>query len=371
MSVAEQVPAVVKRVPRIRPPKRNGRWSGYLHLLMARMLELKREPEVVFWVFVFPLLLATGLGIAFRNKPADASSVAIVAGTGAQQAEALLQHSPQHASFKIDIQDDQAARKGFRLGKYDLVIEPDGNGGLRYRYDPARPESVLAKAEVNSALQTAAGRKDVVATNVVTSSEPGSRYIDFLIPGLLGMNLMNSGMWGIGFALVDMRQRKLLKRFVGTPMRRGDFLLALMSSRLVLMIIEIGLLLTLGVLVFHMKVLGSVLAILFLGALGAMAFGGIGLLTASRAQKIESVSGLMNLVMMPMWIFSGVFFSYERFPAVIQPVIKALPLTALNDALRASILEGTPLLHQWSRLLVLALWGGVSFMLALKWFRWT
>ena len=371
MSVAEQVPAVVKRVPRIRPPKRNGRWSGYLHLLMARMLELKLEPEVVFWVFVFPLLLATGLGIAFRNKPADASSVAIVAGTGAQQAEALLQHSPQHASFKIDIQDDQAARKGFRLGKYDLVIEPDGNGGLRYRYDPARPESVFAKAEVDSALQTAAGRKDLVATNVVTSSEPGSRYIDFLIPGLLGMNLMNSGMWGIGFALVDMRQRKLLKRFVGTPMRRGDFLLALMSSRLVLMIIEIGLLLTLGVLVFHMRVLGSVLAILFLGALGAMAFGGIGLLTASRAQKIESVSGLMNLVMMPMWIFSGVFFSYERFPAVIQPVIKALPLTALNDALRASILEGTPLLHQWSRLLVLALWGGVSFMLALKWFRWT
>jgi ABC-2 type transport system permease protein len=205
----------------------------------------------------------------------------------------------------------------------------------------------------------------------VTSSEPGSRYIDFLIPGLLGMNLMNSGMWGIGFALVDMRQRKLLKRFVGTPMRRGDFLLALLSSRLVLMIIEIGLLLTLGVIVFHMKVLGSILAIALLGSAGAMCFGGVGLLTASRAQKIESVSGLMNLVMMPMWIFSGVFFSYERFPAVIQPLIKVLPLTALNDALRASILEGTPLIHQWPRLLVMFLWGGISFVLALRWFRWT
>ncbi len=335
------------------------------------MLELKREPEVVFWVFVFPLLLALGLGIAFRNKPGDASSVAIVAGAGAQKTQALLQRSAQHGSFKVDVQDDQTARKGFRLGKYDLVIEPDGNGGLRYRYDPARPESVLARSLVDDALQATAGRKDVVATTVVTSSEPGSRYIDFLIPGLLGMNLMNSGMWGIGFALVDMRQRKLLKRFVGTPMRRGDFLLALMSSRLVLMIIEIGLLLTLGVIVFHMKVLGSVLAIVFLGAVGAMAFGGLGLLTASRAQKIESVSGLMNLVMMPMWIFSGVFFSYERFPAVIQPLIKALPLTALNDALRASILEGTPLIHQWPRLLVMFLWGGISFALALKWFRWT
>jgi ABC-type multidrug transport system permease subunit len=371
MSVAEQVPAVEGKVPPKYPPRRNGRWAGYLHLLLARMLELKREPEVVFWVFVFPLLLATGLGIAFRNKPADASSVAIVSGAGAQQVEVLLQNSPRHASFKIDVRDGEEARKGFRLGKYDLVIEPDGAGGVRYRYDPARPESVLARSEVDAALQAAAGRKDIVATSEITTSEPGSRYIDFLIPGLLGMNLMNSGMWGIGFALVDMRQRKLLKRFVGTPMRRGDFLLALLSSRLVLMIIEIGLLLTLGVIVFHMKVLGSVFAILLLGSAGAMCFGGVGLLTASRAQKIESVSGLMNLVMMPMWIFSGVFFSYERFPAVIQPLIKALPLTALNDALRASILEGTPLLHQWPRLLVMGLWGGVSFALALKWFRWT
>src|ERR1022692_2019719 len=371
MSIAEQIPVTEGKVPGKHPRRRNGWWAGYLHLLGARMLELKREPEVVFWVFVFPLLLATGLGIAFRNKPADASSVAIVAGAGAQEAEALLQRSPQHASFKVDVQDGDAARKGFRLGKYDLVIEPDGAGGLRYRYDPARPESVLARSEVDDALQTAAGRKNVVATTLVTSSEPGSRYIDFLIPGLLGMNLMNSGMWGIGFALVDMRQRKLLKRFVGTPMRRGDFLLALLSSRLVLMIIEIGLLLTLGVIVFHMKVLGSVFTIVLRGSMGAMTFGGVGLLTASRAQKIESVSGLMNLVMMPMWIFSGVFFSYERFPAAIQPLIKALPLTALNDALRASILEGTPLVRQWPRLLVMAVWGGISFVLALKWFRWT
>jgi ABC-type multidrug transport system permease subunit len=251
-----------------------------------------------------------------------------------------------------------------------MVIEPDAKGGFTYRYDPARPESVLAKAEVNEALQAAAGRKDAVATTAVTSSEPGSRYIDFLIPGLLGMNLMNSGMWGIGFALVDMRQRKLLKRFVGTPMRRGDFLLALASSRLILMIIEVGLLLVFGVIFFHMRVLGSVGAIALIAGVGSLTFGGVGLLTASRAQKIESVSGLINLVMMPMWIFSGVFFSYERFPAVVQPFIKALPLTALNDALRATILEGTPLRAQAGRLLVLGLWGGISFVLALRWFRW-
>ncbi len=226
-------------------------------------------------------------------------------------------------------------------------------------------------AEVDDAVQIAAGRKNPVPTSAVTSSEPGSRYIDFLIPGLLGMNLMNSGMWGIGFALVDMRQRKLLKRFVGTPMRRGDFLLALTSSRLVLMVIEIALLLGFGVLVFHMQVLGSLLTILLVATIGAVSFGGLGLLTASRAQKLESVSGLMNLVMMPMWIFSGVFFSAERFPAVLQPLIKLLPLTALNDALRATILQGASLAAQSGRLLVLLLWGGISFALALRWFRWT
>ncbi|HET6178121.1 MAG TPA: ABC transporter permease [Candidatus Sulfotelmatobacter sp.] len=370
MSVAQEIPVEATKTPPP-PQRRNGRWAGYWHLLMARMLELKREPEVVFWVFVFPMLLALGLGIAFRNKPADAASVAIIQSSGSQDAQELLARSPQHDTFKIQVLNADDARKGFRLGKFDLVIEPDNNGGFEYRYDPARPESVLAKAEVNEALQAAAGRKDAVTTNAVTSSEPGSRYIDFLIPGLLGMNLMNSGMWGIGFALVDMRQRKLLKRFVGTPMRRTDFLMALASSRLILMIIEVGLLLLFGVLFFHMRVLGSVAAIALIAAIGSLTFGGVGLLTASRAQKIESVSGLINLVMMPMWIFSGVFFSYERFPAIIQPLIKALPLTALNDALRASILEGTPLLHQWPRILIMILWGGISFGLALKWFRWT
>jgi len=353
-----------------RPPQ-NGRWSAYLHLLVARLKELQREPEVVFWVFLFPLLLALGLGIAFRNKPADVTSVAIVSGPGAQDALALIQGSPLKSSVRAEVLDPTSAMKGFRLGKYDLVIESDGNGGFRYRYDPARPESVLSRTEVDDALQTAAGRKNPVPTSAQASSEPGSRYIDFLIPGLLGMNLMNSGMWGIGFALVEMRQRKLLKRFVATPMRRSDFLLALTSSRIVLMLLEVGLLLGFGGLVFHMRVLGSVFTIVFLGAIGAVTFGGLGLLTASRAQKIESVSGLMNLVMMPMWIFSGVFFSYERFPAVVHPLIKMLPLTALNDALRATILEGASLTAQSGRLLVLVLWGGISFALALRWFRWT
>ncbi|HLM82617.1 MAG TPA: ABC transporter permease [Terriglobales bacterium] len=367
---------------RIQPARRNGRWSGYRHLLWARILELKREPEVVFWVFVFPLLLAAGLGIAFRNKPADITSVVVIDGPGAQKTLAMLQtrsdksspgrsSSNKNSAVRATVLDRDAALKAFHFGKFDLAIESHPDGSYTYYYDPARPESVLSRAEIDAQLQSAAGRKDALATSAQSSSEPGSRYIDFLIPGLLGMNLMNSGMWGVGFALVEMRQRKLLKRFVATPMRRSDFLLALTSSRLVLMVIEVGLLLSFGVLVFHMPMQGSILAVLLLGSLGAVAFGGVGLLTACRAQKIETVSGLINLVMMPMWIFSGVFFSYQRFPAITHPFIKALPLTALNDALRATILEGATLGSQSGRLVVLAIWGGVSFILALRWFRWT
>src|ERR1700674_1725974 len=360
--------------PRIAAPaRRNGRWSGYRHLLWARIIELKREPEVVFWVFIFPLLLAGGLGIAFRNKPADVTSVVVIAGAGAQKTLAMLQNSPAHSIIRATMLDHDAALNAFHVGKYDLVIESNPDGSYTTYNDRARPESVLSRAEIDAALQSAAGRKDALIASAQSSSEPGSRYIDFLIPGLLGMNLMNSGMWGVGFALVEMRQRKLLKRFVATPMRRSDFLLALTSSRLVLMVIEVGLLLGFGVLVFHMRMQGwrSILSVLLLASLGAVTFGGVGLLTACRAQKIESVSGLINLVMMPMWIFSGVFFSYDKFPAMAHPFIKALPLTALNDALRATIIEGATLSSQSGRLMVLAVWGGVSFVLALRWFRWT
>ena len=342
------------------------RWTSYRLLLIARLKEMYREPEVIFWVFVFPILLALGLGIAFRNKPADVSRVAVVAGPQSARIVDLLRHPSVHA----DVLPAPEAINQFRLGKYDLVVTPHASG-FEYLYDPARPESVLARRVTDDVLQISAGRKDPIPSSARISSEPGARYIDFLIPGLLGMNLMNSGMWGIGFALVELRQRKLLKRFVASPMRRSDFLLALASSRLILMLVELLLLLGFGALVFHLRVVGAWASILIISALGALCFGGIGLLTASRAQKIETVSGLINVVMMPMWILSGVFFSYAHFPAPLQPFIKALPLTALNDALRATILEGAPLTHQAGRIAVMIAWGVICYLLALRWFRWT
>lgn len=351
-------------------PRENGRWAGYWHLVVAGFKALKREPEVIFWVFVFPVFMAAGLGIATRNRPPDASRVAVVSGPGAERALELLKPSVQKGLVRADVLAAQDAWNRFRLGKYDLVVTPQARG-FEYRYDPGRSESLLARTAVEDVMQSAAGRKDLLLTSAHISSEPGARYIDFLIPGLLGMNLMASGLWGIGFALVEMRQRKLLKRYAATPMRRGDFLLSLASGRLVLTLLQLAVLLGFGVVAFRMRIIGSWISIFLVSTIGAFSFGALGLLAACRAQKAESVGGLINVIMMPMWILSGVFFSYEHFPAVMQPMIKALPLTAFNDALRAIVLEGASLAAQQMRLLVLCLWGGVSYFLAVRWFRWT
>lgn len=329
------------------------------------MRELAREPEVVFWVFFFPVLLAVALGTAFRDRPPDKIFVAVVQHADAQRVAAALNAAPPLTAEVIG--PEQAATQ-FRLGKVALVVFPGPQ--YTYRFDPGRPDSLLARSLVDTALQRAAGREDRVATSSQPVTEPGARYIDFLIPGLLGMNLMSGGLWGMGFAIVDMRVKKLLKRLIASPMQRSDFLAALISSRMLLMLVETLLLLAVGKIIFRMVIQGSLASIVAVGAVGALCFAGIGLLVASRAQKIETVSGLMNLVMLPMFVLSGVFFSADRFPAAIQPLIRLLPLTALNDALRAVMLEGAPLAMQGMRLLVMAIWGALSFLLALRWFRW-
>jgi ABC-type multidrug transport system permease subunit len=223
---------------------------------------------------------------------------------------------------------------------------------------------------VDDALQRGSGRSDPVPVKDRQVSEPGSRYVDFVVPGLLGMNLMGSGIWGLGFAIVDARRKKLLKRMIATPMSRTQFLASFVLSRLTMLIIEVGALVGFAVLVFGVPVRGSPLSLLTICLLSALAFGALGLLLASRTQTIEGASGLMNLVMLPMWIFSGVFFSSTRFPDALQPFIQALPLTAVNDALRASMLEGAGLTSLAPELAIVAAWLVVSFLLAVRLFRW-
>jgi ABC-2 type transport system permease protein len=341
------------------------RWKPFWELSVCRFREFRREPEVIFWVFVFPLLLAIGLGVAFRDRPPEKTFVAVINQPGAT---AVVDSLNRTGNIQAEVLSSEQAHNALRLGKVAIVVVP--GTPLRYEYDRTRPDSLLARSTVNAALQQAAGRQDPVQTRDQIITEPGARYIDFLIPGLLGMNLMGGGMWGVGYVIVDMRIKKLLKRMIATPMRRSDFMLAMIFSRLLFMVAEVFLLLVFGRLVFGMMIRGSLGSIVVVGFVGSMCFAGMGLLVASRAQKIETVSGLMNLVMLPMYVLSGVFFSAERFPKMFQPFIQALPLTALNDAFRSVILEGASLTSQSGELVIMVSWGLISFVLALRWFRW-
>jgi len=343
-------------------------------LTLTRVREFLREPEVVFWVFVFPVLIAFALGVAFRNAGPEKVRVAVesAAAEGRDDAAAALaERLSASGEIAAEVLAPPEAARALRGGRVAVVVRPGGAPqAFTYRYDPTRPESRQARLVVDDTLQRALGRADVARAAEEHSTEVGARYIDFLIPGLLGMNLMGSGMWGVGFAIVTARLRKLLKRLAATPMRRSHYLLSFVASRMIFLVLEVSVLLVFARLVFGYRVQGSYASVAALLLTGALAFAGVGLLVASRAQTIEGVSGLMNLVMMPMWLLSGTFFSAARFPDFLQPFIRVLPLTALNDALRSVMNEGAPLAASWAGLSILAAWCVVSFVLALRLFRW-
>ena len=336
-----------------------------VQLTLARMREFYREPEAIFWVFGFPIVLAFALGIAFRNRGPGELRVAVLEGPGDSAVAAALAGAP---GLTPAVLDSGAARLQLRTGRVALLIEP--GDPVVYRYDSARTESRLARLAADAAVQRARGRTDPARVTDERVTEPGSRYIDFLIPGLLGMNLMGSGLWGVGFSVVQARTKKLLKRFMATPMRRSHYLLSFILSRLVFLFVEVAALVGFGWLMFHVGVRGSLGAVASITVLGALSFAGLGMLVASRARTIEAVSGLMNLVMLPMWILSGTFFSYARFPDAMQPFVRALPLTALNDALRAVMIDGSRLAELGTPLAIVAGWGLASFVVALRIFRW-
>jgi ABC-type multidrug transport system permease subunit len=266
--------------------------------------------------------------------------------------------------------DPAAAEQALRTGKVVLLVAPGAHGEVTYSYDDTNAEGRTARMLAVQAVERAAGRADPVASRDLPMREPGSRYIDFLIPGLLGMNLMGSAIWGMGFTIVDARRKNLIKRLVATPMPRYTYLASFALSRIVLLVVEVVVLLGFGAAAFRVPVRGSLLTLAALCLLGSFTFSAIGLLTASRVRTIEAASGLMNLVMMPMWIVSGVFFSAQRFPGALQPLIRALPLTAVIDALRANMLQGASLAQVAPQIGILGLWLIVCFTLALKLFRW-
>ena len=348
-------------------PRRGWADSALAQLTLVRFREFLREPEAVFWTFAFPVILAFGLGIAFRNKPADVVVIGVVTGTPAGDSLArTLAHAP---GLTVRPLDGAEAARALRTGEVALVAAT-GASGVEYRFDDTRPDGRTARMLTDDALQRAAGRRDPVSVADQRVQEKGSRYIDFVVPGLLGMNIMGGGIWGLGFAIVEARRKHLLKRLVSTPMRRSHYLASFLFSRFFFLILEIAVLVGSAALFFQVPVRGSLLQLFVVCLFSALAFGGIGLLIASRARTIEGVSGLMNLTMMPMWVLSGVFFSSSNFPKVAQPFIQALPLTATINALRATMLQGAGWTTVAPWLAIVAAWLVVSFTLALKLFRW-
>jgi ABC-2 type transport system permease protein len=386
--------------PRSAPPGAGRRPSPLLQLTITKIREFAREPEALFWVFAFPLLLAVALGLAFRDKAPDRVVVGIVSGEGAAPAAAAIARS---TVLLGRILPEAEARLALHAGKISLLVDPNAAvpaaaanaavpataanaaapaGAARtaaggapvhavvFRFDPTRPDAHIASLEAKEALERAAGRVDVVTVRTEKVTEKGSRYIDFLIPGLLAMNLMGTGIWSLAFSITSARQRHLLKRLIATPMRHGQYLLAQILGRLVFLVPEVIVLVGIGWLAFGVVVHGSLVLLLASCLLGAMAFCGVGLLIASRVRTVEGASGWANLVMMPMWLLSGVFFSSERFPDRLQPIIRALPLTALIDALRGIVNDGLSLPAVGAQLAIVTAWGLACFLVALRIFRW-
>jgi ABC-2 type transport system permease protein len=359
----------MSEAPRTPRTPRTWRDVQIVQLVLVRFREFLREPEALFWVFIFPVLLTAGLGLAFRGKKEDAATVALV--TQDQHVPpnvgALLAASKRVAVSPMTV---DSAMKALRTGRVALVAIQGLDGKISYRYDPARDESRTARLIVDDELQHAAGRIEPVATTDDYVTAPGSRYVDFLVPGLLGMNLLGSGVWGLGFAIVDMRRKRLLKRLIATPMSRAQFFASFLVSRLVILSFEVIALVGFGVLVFHVPLRGSIPSLFFIAVFGALSFSGLGLIVATRARTIEAVSGLANAIMLPMWVLSGTFFSASHFPAVMQPFVRALPLTAVNDALRANMLQGASITAVGPQLAVIAAWILICYGAALKLFRW-
>jgi ABC-2 type transport system permease protein len=336
--------------------------NSLFQLTVTRFRLFFREPEAVFWIFAFPILLSVGLSIAFRNRPAD---VLKVAGSTMQITQAL---NADKGLSAITLDEDRG-RSALATGNILLLAVQQGDS-IKFDYDNTNPDARTARLIADRAIQRAAGQRESVGTRNELTHEAGSRYIDFVIPGLLGMNLMSSGIWALGFSIVEARQKKLLKRLVASPMPRWQYLASFLLSRLFLLVIEVGVFLGFSHLAFGVPLRGPLWQLGLLCVLASLTFSAVGLLLASRAKTMQAASGLMNLTMLPMWVLSGVFFSTNRFPDVVQPFIRALPLTAAIDALRGNMLQGTSSTHLLAPIAVLLAWLLITFSLSLGIFRW-
>ena len=373
--------------------------SQLFQLIMANIKELIREPGVLFWGIIFPILMSLGLGVAFTKKKDVVATIAVVTQThaNAQPGDTIsvLQHFLQvnkavtekeangTISGKLTIPDDKLGSTTFifrpmswqqamvliKRGNLNLIVD-EQNGVVQYHFDPMNPDAQLTYLKLTRLFNTTGPVVKETNTEIKPLTVSGTRYIDFLVPGLIAMGVMMSCMWGVSYAIIERRSKKLLRRMVATPMKRSNFLIALITVRVLMNFIEAALLFLVAYLAFHITIQGNIAALLAIFIAGNFAFAGIAIFISSHTAKTEIGNGLINALSMPMMVLSGVFFSYHNFPAWSIPTIQKFPLTMMADGIRSVFIEGAGFSEVAMPIIILSAIGVVFFGAGMKIFRW-
>ncbi len=349
-----------------------------IQMILVQIREFYRNPGILFWTLGFPILMAWGLGIAFTKQGEPVKHVAWVKENSSSVVMsnfigADLNHKKigNDKSGYTDYIFEKAiwneAIQMIKRGKVSLIILEKGDS-LQYQLDPKNPEAQLAQLQISYALKN--GNITADSNEIRTFSQVGTRYIDFLIPGLMAMNIMMSCMWGISYTLIDRRGKKLLRRMVATPMNKSLFLFSHLITRVIMSFIEATLLLTFAYLYFDISIQGSYAALISMIIAGNIIFFGLAVLTSSRTSNTQIGNGLINVVVMPMMVSSGIFFSYHNFPDWITPVIEKMPLTLMADSIRSIFIEGAGFSQAWPALAILVGTGTLFYLVGLKIYKW-
>ena len=373
--------------------------SQLFQLISANVKELIREPGVLFWGIIFPILMSLGLGIAFTKKKDVVATIAVIGENHlvyrpSDSASVILQFLQANKSLaekdasggifrKLTIPDVKLGNTTFiframewqkamvlvKRGNINLILD-ERQGAVQYHFDPMNPDAQLTYLKLSRLFGTAGAVVKETSSEINPLTVSGTRYIDFLVPGLIAMGVMMSCMWGVSYAIIERRSKKLLRRMVATPMKRSNFLIALITVRVLMNFIEAGLLFLVAFLVFHITIQGNVAALFALFIAGNFAFAGISVFISSHTAKTEIGNGLINALSMPMMVLSGVFFSYHNFPEWSIPAIQKFPLTMMADGIRSVFIEGAGFAEMAMPIVILSSIGVVFFAAGMKIFRW-
>jgi ABC-2 type transport system permease protein len=372
-------------------------WRQLKTLTLANFKEMLREPGVLFWGIVFPILMSLGLGIAFNTKSDVIRKIGIIGNTDSIFKDtSLLIHKflavktiksynekekTDNYLFRIENKKLGNTNFHFRIltwndavmelkrGKISLVME-EKNDSVNYLFDPANPDAQLTYIRLSQIF----GSRDFVSdendVNIKPLTLEGTRYVDFLVPGLIAMGIMMSIMWGVSYTIIERRSKKLLRRMVSSPMKKSHFLISIIAVRVCMNFIEGCLIFFFAFLVFGIRIQGSLPALLLVFISGNIMFSGLAVFISSKTSKTEIGNALINLVVMPMMLLSGIFFSYHNFPDWMITVIQKLPLTMVADDIRSIFIEGAGIAQIATHCLILCLGGIIFFTAGIRIFKW-